>query len=413
MSKQLPNTKTPTSRHNQRQFGFLGSFWCGVLRECRRLSSSPWDLFVLFGIPLLVIVLFGSLFIGVKAQHLPVMVIDQDQSTLSRTIIRHINASQTLTITDISTNPQAAEHAINTLAIGGYLQIPQGAEKRLVRGDDAGIAIMHNQSFYSWGSGTASALSSATHAGVRQFLSQEHFDGLLPHLARTRSHIKIAVLFNPQMSYELFLEPFLVPAVLHLLLSCLIAFAIGMEFKQNTLSDWLGRSPVSAFFGKISVYVAIICLWHWLWLTWLVGVRGYFIAGSGVVLIVAQGLFYWAYALFGALIILITQDANKSFGLLAVYGGSSMSFAGVSLPLNNASGFAKFWSNIIPFTSYAKIQTQSWIIGTPTANILPQLAVLMVFVVIFGIASVLLLQKLHHKRHNQVQNQGQNQGNPS
>ena len=57
-------------------------------------------------------------------------------------------------------------------------------------------------------------------------------------------------------------------------------------------------------------------------------------------------------ALISSTIVLATNNLSKTFGLIAVYGGSSLSFAGVTLPLNNAPLFTKFWANIIPYTPY-------------------------------------------------------------
>ena len=131
--------------------------------------------------------------------------------------------------------------------------------------------------------------------------------------------------------------------------------------------------------------------------------RQYAIAGSALWLMMAQVLFYGAYALFGAMVALVVRDANKSFGLLAVYGGSSMSFAGVSLPLNNAPTFTQFWSNIIPFTSFAKLQTQSWIIGSPWQSMLPNLLILLLFVILFGGICLILVRKI---TNNLVTNTG-------
>ena len=138
----------------------------------------------------------------------------------------------------------------------------------------------------------------------------------------------------------------------------------------------------------------IISLWHGLWQAWLIGVRGWFVAGSLFVLIIGQLLFYLAYALFGAMVVLKTQNINKSYGILAVYGGSSMSFAGVTLPLNNASGFTQFWSQIIPFTPFARLQVEQWVIGSPFIITLAHLNSLLIFVLIFAIGSLLLLRRI-------------------
>lgn len=344
-------------------------------------------------VPALVLVLFGAMFYHGKAHHLPVAIIDQDQGELSQSIIYHIEHNPALSVAILSSELIDAENAINRLHIGGYIHIPNGTQNRLVRGEDSQIYIAYNQAFFSIGSGTASALSASTKDGTKAF-AQEHLRTLLPHPAGNVPHIKASVLFNPNLSYELFLEPFLVPAILHLLLCCLVAFAIGQELKERTSKAWLGTRPISAFLGKISVYVCVIALWTWLWLMWLVLARGWSVAGSLVWVMIAQWLLYVIYALFGAMVVLITKDANKSFGILAIYGGSSMSFAGISLPLNNAPQFTQIWSEIIPFTSFARLQTQQWVIGSPIWVSMPNVMILAGFLAVFMGVSVMLIKRL-------------------
>ena len=376
-------------------FRFIKAFCQAFGRELERLSKNRFDLMMVMAVPLMVIVLFGAMFIHGKAHHLPIAIIDEDDSTLSHLIHHRIAHNEAVHIALMSDNLKDAHHAINRLDVGGYIHIPKGAENRLVRGEDAHIHIAYNQSFFSIGSAVSSALSGSAKGGIGDFIKEHHLTQLLPHLPTNTPHIKMSVLFNPNLSYELFLEPFLVPAVLHLLLCCLVAYAIGQEFSHQTTKAWLGTSPVGALLGKLAVYALIISLWTWLWQAWLVGVRGWFVAGSLGVLVAGQMLFYVAYALFGAMVVLKTQNTNKSYGILAVYGGSSMSFAGVSLPLNNAPRFTQFWSEIIPFTPFARLQVEQWVIGSPFAISLPNLKSLAVFVLVFGAISVLLVRKIH------------------
>lgn len=368
------------------------AFVNSLTRELASISRSPWDMTMLMTVPCLVIVLFGSMFYHGKAHHLPIAVIDEDKSALSQTIVHHIRHNQTVHIALNLQNVSEAHHAINRLQIGGYIHIPKDAQTHLVRGENTGIDIVYNQSFFSIGSGASSALSSSAKAGIGDFIKTQHLPHLFPHTNHL-PHIKFSVLFNPNLSYELFLEPMLVPAILHLLLCCLVAFAIGQEFKQHTHHSWLGNRPISALLGKISIYLGVICLWTWVWLAWLVNVRGWNIAGSVAGVLLAQFLLYLAYALFGAMVALKTKDANKSFGILAIYGGSSMSFAGVSLPVNNAPRFTQIWSEIIPFTSFARLQVEQWVIGSPLGVSLPNVGILLIFIIIFGGVSGILAKK--------------------
>ncbi len=127
---------------------------------------------------------------------------------------------------------------------------------------------------------------------------------------------------------------------------------------------------------------------------WLVEIRGWFVAGSLSLLLCAQFLLYFAYALISSTVILATKNLSKTFGFIAVYGGSSLSFAGVTLPLNNAPIFTKFWSLIIPYTPYAKLQTEQWVIGSPVFISMIPFLILIGYCLIYFFLSCLLLKKL-------------------
>ena len=372
--------------------------WRVWQREWAYLWREPWDFCLLMLAPLLVIVMFGSMFYAGKAEHLPIAFVDQDQSQLSRSIYKHLSLNHTLDVALQTDSMLEAEQAINRTQVWGYVLIPKGAEAKLTALQDPSIGIAYNQSYFSIGNSISSAMQRSTIEAMADFVRNGHLRQNIPALQGPMPGIKLSALYNPDMSYELFLEPFVVPAVLHLLLCCCVAFAIGQEQKRGTTQTWLQAASLSqALFGKILVYVTVFWLWTTVWMVWLVGIRGWFVSGSLPLLLSGLWLFYLAYALIAAALVLLTQDMARTFGILAVYGGSSMSFAGVTLPLNNAPWFTQFWSNIIPYTPYIRLQTEQWVVGSPIVTSLPHLGILLLYCALFGWVSLKGMQRLQKK----------------
>lgn len=365
-----------------------------MLRELQYLLKHKWDLCLVTLAPLFVIILFSSMFYAGKAEHLPIAIIDQDQSELSRNIEKYLSHNHTLSIYTVSDNPNEVEHLLNQTKIWGYVHIPAGAEQRMVQAQDAQISIAFNQSYFSIGNGISSAMLLSTVEAIADFAKNSYFENKIPYAELSTANIKISPLFNPNLSYEFYLEPFMIPAILHLLLCCCVAFAVGQELKYGTLNQWVqGKSVLSALLAKNMVYVLIFCFWTWAWLFWLVVIRGWFIAGSLWIILLGQFLLYSAYALISSTVVLATRNLSKTFGFIAVYGGSSLSFAGVTLPLNNAPIFTKFWANIIPYTPYAKLQTEQWVVGSPSFISMVPLAILAAYCIFYFALSNLLLNK--------------------
>lgn len=369
--------------------------WLGIWRELRYLLREKWDLCLVTLAPALVIILFSSMFAQGKPTHLPIAIIDQDRSALSRSIYQHVSLNHTLKIETVSQQVAEVEHLLNENKIWGYIHIPNGAEQRFVRAQDAEISIAFNQSYFSIGNTISSAMLVSTLQALAEFTEQHYLVNRLPYIQAPIPQIKISPLYNPQLNYELYLEPYVILAVLHLLLCCCVAFSVGQELKRQTLTSWISNSSIwMALVSKNLVYVAIFSLWTWAWMFWMIEIRGWFVAGSLGLILLAQLLLYSAYAFLSAAVVLATQDLSKSFGLIAVYGGSSLSFAGVTLPLNNAPLFTQFWANIIPFTPYAKLQTEQWMIGSPVQISLQAVWILLAYVVVYALLAYIFLKKI-------------------
>lgn len=366
----------------------------GLLRELRYLLKHKWDLCLVTLAPAFIVVLFCSMFAAGKAEHLPIAIIDQDHSQLSRSIEHHLSLSSTLSIAQISESQSEVEQLLNQNKIWGYVHIPAGAEQRMVQAKDAEISIAFNQSYFSVGNTISSAMLLGTLQASAEFMGKNYLENKIPYLDAPTPNVKISPLYNPSLNYEFYLEPYMIPAILHLLLCCCVAFSVGQELKFQTAQQWLqGQSLFSALMSKNLIYILIFTFWTWLWMVWLIGIRGWFVAGHLWLILAAQILFYSAYAFISSAIVLATQNLSKTFGVIAVYGGSSLSFAGVTLPLNNAPMFTKFWAHIIPYTPYAKLQTEQWVIGSPLPSSVQPFAVLLIYAVLYFALAYIFLKK--------------------
>lgn len=368
----------------------------GMLRELHYLLRSKWDLCLVTLAPLCVIILFSCMFAQGKPTQLPIAILDQDQSALSQNLEKYVRLNHTLDVALVSHNRNEIENLLNQTKIWGYISIPAGAEQRFVQAKDAQISIMYNQSYFSVGNSISTAMLVSTLEALADFSGNNYLANTVPYLETPTPHVKISTLYNPNLSYEFYLEPYMIPAILHLLLCCCVAFAVGQEFKFGTASGWInGQTQFIGLLSKNMTYVLIFSLWTWIWMFWMVAIRGWFIEGSLGLIILGQFLFYSAYAFMSSAVVLATQNLAKSFGFIAVYGGSSLSFAGVTLPLNNAPLFTKFWANIIPYTPYAKLQTEQWVVGSPfEVSFIPLLALMVYFIVYLALAMLFLKKAL-------------------
>src|SRR5690606_3991978 len=181
--------------------------WSGMLRELRYLLTHKWDLCLVTLAPLCMIVLFSSMFYQGKPEHLPIAIIDQDQSELSRNIEKYVSHNSTLDIVAVSQSPDDVEKLLNQTRIWGYISIPAGAEQRLVQAKDAEISIAFNQSYFSVGNSISSAMLLSTLQAMADFTGQNYLQNKIPYIDAPTPNVKISPLYNPGLSYEFYLEP--------------------------------------------------------------------------------------------------------------------------------------------------------------------------------------------------------------
>ena len=95
-------------------------------RECRRLVSRPLYLFCMVIAPLFCYIFFTTLMDSGLPQNLPAGVVDMDDSSTSRNIVRNLDAfSQTGVIAHYS-NVTDARIAVQEGKIYGFFYIPKG-----------------------------------------------------------------------------------------------------------------------------------------------------------------------------------------------------------------------------------------------------------------------------------------------
>ena len=165
--------------------------WSGMLLELRYLLNNRWDLCLVTLAPLCMIVLFSSMFSQGKPEHLPIAIIDQDQSELSRNIEKYVSHNSTLDIVIISQSPDEVERLLNQTKIWGYISIPAGAEQRLVQAEDAEISIVFNQSYFSVGNSISSAMLVSTVEAIADFTGHNYLENIIPYVDIPTPNVKI------------------------------------------------------------------------------------------------------------------------------------------------------------------------------------------------------------------------------
>jgi ABC-2 type transport system permease protein len=183
-------------------------------------------------------------------------------------------------------------------------------------------------------------------------------------------HTGAVPLFNVSLDYERFLAVQLFPALLHILAMTAGAWAVGTHLRDRTLVDWLGTAPtrldaVVAVTAKLAwplVSLGLVGTLALLGITWA---RGWEPAGSVAWTVAALWVFLTLSIVMGALASAALRSLRMGLSATGFVTAPAFAFSGVGFPLLAMPEGARLWAKALPFTHFARVQTEQLLMGAP------------------------------------------------
>ncbi|OLF40332.1 ABC transporter permease [Psychrobacter sp. Rd 27.2] len=180
--------------------------------------------------------------------HVPVGIIDKDNSDLSSTIVRYASASPQLD-TRRFLDEQSAKEAIWADEIAGYMVIPSGLEQNVLSGKAASVSVLGNGGYFLLNKnvqmGFLKAVSTVS-AGVK--IKKSVAQGAYAPTAAQNAQavpLQIVPLYNQTEGYGAYVVPAVSIIILQQTLLMATAMLIGTWYEQRrhqtSINGWLGR----------------------------------------------------------------------------------------------------------------------------------------------------------------------------
>jgi len=225
-----------------------------VKREAKILYMNRLYGFCMVIFPLLTIFFFTSLLSEGQPEDLPVGVVDLDNTTTSRGLIRRLDAFQASRIVARYPSVSEARRAIQENQIYAFLYIPKGTTEKLLASRQPKVSYYYTMTSVMAGSlmmkdlKTISTLGSAAVGQAtmraRGFTPQQIQTGLQPIV------IDAHQIVNPWSNYNVYLSTVFVPGIMMLFMFLLSAYSLGMELKFDRGKEWLDGNILVAILGK-------------------------------------------------------------------------------------------------------------------------------------------------------------------
>ncbi|MFA7493803.1 MAG: ABC transporter permease [Proteiniphilum sp.] len=332
-------------------------------REWKRMLSHPVYLLSSIFAMLFCYFFFLTMMSEGLPQQLPIGIVDGDNSSMSRTLERNLNASPQMEIAAKYSSFTEARKEMQEGRIYAIVDIAPGFQADLLANRQPAITFYVNDAYLVAGSLAYKELTyiSELMSGfiLQQSLQARGITGeenLMPILQPIS--VDTHQIGNPYTNYSVYLSNVLLPGVLQLLIIMFTIYAIGVEIKQNTTREWLAtgnESIMAALTGKVLPHTLLFTLLGLIGLFLLYGVMGFPMNGSIAWISLAMFLFVIAHQSIGIFIIVLFQRLRDSISVGVFYGLLSFTFAGFTFPIEAMPRGVQVFSWAFPIRYYFKI----------------------------------------------------------
>ncbi|MGL5318390.1 MAG: ABC transporter permease [Bacteroidales bacterium] len=331
-------------------------------REWRRFSDYPIFITLSLILPLISFLLFVLIFQTGVPRDLPVAVMNEDASDLSRKLVRMIDATPSVKIIQDISDPLEGERLMKEGKIDAFIIIPDGFERLVLRNEQATV-----NTFISGTNLTKNGLlDKDIRTTVMTFSSGIQIQLLMKAgLSEKEAYVQMMpvtfekhVLFNPFTNYSFYLLPAFLPMMMIVFILISTIFAIGVELKNGTAGEWMevaGGNVLAALWGKLLPYMGLHMV---LWCFMNVIIYKYEqvpLNGSALFLFLAGFLFLIAYQSVGILIITLLSNLRLALSLGGGYSVLAFTFSGLTFPFMAMDPAIRMFGKIFPFTYYMEI----------------------------------------------------------
>lgn len=230
-------------------------FFALLTKELIQMRRDKATFSMLLSVPLMEILLFGYA-INADPKHLPTLVVDADQSVMSRSLVSTLEVSGYFDITNRHATEDEARSALANGAAQFVVNIPVDFSRRVARGECPQVLIEADATDPSATSAAIGALS-----GLAARAIDEDLRGPLAELKQGSAPYELLVhrRYNEENESAFSVVPGILGVVLSSTMIMMTSIAMTRERERGTLESLLVAPirPLEMMLGKISPYLLI------------------------------------------------------------------------------------------------------------------------------------------------------------
>ena len=337
----------------------LYNIWVVAKRECKILYVNRIYFFSMVVFPLLALFFFTSLMDEGLPEDMPVGIVDLDNSSTSRALIRRLDAFQSSRVVARYPSVAEARRAIQENEIYAFLYIPHGMADDLLASRRPKVSYYYNMGYIMAGSllmkdlKTISNLGSAavgqTTMQARGYTADQIQAFLLP------IRVDLHQIANPWTNYNSYLSTVFVPGVMMLFMFLISAYSLGMELKFGRGKEWLGKADnhiVVAILGKFLPQAVVFLVLIFFYEFYIYNVLHFPHVGGWGYIILLSLLEVFGSIGFGIFAFGLLPSLRMSMSICSLWAVLSFSLAGSAFPIMGMDTPLQSLSWLFPLRHY-------------------------------------------------------------
>ena len=303
------------------------------------LKENPIYGFCMVVFPLLAMFFFTSLLADGLPQDLPVGVVDLDNTSTTRALIRKLDGFQNSKVAAHYPSVAEARHAMQENEIYGFVYFPKGTTSNLMSARRPKISYYYSNVSLAGGSmvmkdlKTVTTLGSAA-VGMATLRAKGATDQQIQAFLQP-IRIDLHQVANPWSNYNVYLSTVFVPGIMMLFMFLISAYSLGMELKFNRGKEWIEKADgniVVAIPGKYLPHVVVFLLLISFYQFYIYHVLQFPHVGSWAMILLLSVLGVFGSIGFGIFAFGLMPSLRMSMSICSLWGVLSFSLAGSAFP---------------------------------------------------------------------------------
>ena len=365
---------------------FSSGVWATARREVGRIAASGEYRAVLLWLPLSVVLFFAIFFSLEVVGPLPVAVVDEDNSSLSRKLVTMIGATPQTSLAEGCADMAEARERLLQGDVVAVVEIPKGFSKAILSGEPAEIVFYDSGTNVSSNSLSAKGVHTAvTSFGVGVSLQRAEMEGAMPDEALAQAMpigFSSYGLFNPWLNYAYYVAPCFLFMILIIASMLSTIYAIGSELRHATSVEWLRTakgSIVGALIGKLLPTTLAVWLLTLAEGVLIFGLFGAPMQGSWIVLVVGILTLIMAYQAVAIFVVALTASFRLSLSLGGGYSVLAFTFSGVTFPTMAMFSAVQPLTMLFPYTYFMRLYIDQAVRGSAWWLSMEDIAAMLLF----------------------------------